>query len=232
MNDWGDFVSRYTSSSAMQSSPDGERDQEGMKLSVSPVQGLFGIPERRFCKRENVDQCIAFLNQVCTFASRDVARSSNVSCRIFTNFYDLTACTCCLWRDLEDHVPMSLGSLFDPYKLVLIYPVCWQIIFHGWIVSVYPRIFIVIHLLSWELYSLLITHRVVVFITVEKICWKNECSVYRSVAFSSRVEVTANCSIKVLKWQNVVFSRNRVFFPNKCEVSVVDLRRAKLLFSF
>ena len=96
MNDWGDFVSRYTSSSAMQSSPDGERDQEGMKLSVSPVQGLFGIPERRFCKRENVDQCIAFLNQVCTFASRDVARSSNVSCRIFTNFYDLTASICCL----------------------------------------------------------------------------------------------------------------------------------------
>ena len=60
--DWGDFVNRYTSQSSRHSSPDGEQDF--MRLTPSPISPLFSSAEKQFCRRDNIDQCVAYLNQV------------------------------------------------------------------------------------------------------------------------------------------------------------------------
>ena len=63
--DWADFASRYTAISAKHSSPEAELTNERARLSLSPVLGVFGSsPDKQFCRRDNVDQCLAFLNQV------------------------------------------------------------------------------------------------------------------------------------------------------------------------
>ena len=59
--DWGaDFLSRYTTHSSRHSSPDKSSEFDGLRFG-SPI---FGSPEKKFCRRENVDQCLAYLNQV------------------------------------------------------------------------------------------------------------------------------------------------------------------------
>ena len=60
--DWGDFVNRYTSQSSRHSSPD--REQDFMRLTPSPISPLFSSAEKQFCRRDNIDQCVAYLNQV------------------------------------------------------------------------------------------------------------------------------------------------------------------------
>lgn len=59
--DWGDFVNRYTSQSSRHSSPD--REQDFMRLTPSPISPLFSSAEKQFCRRDNIDQCVAYLNQ-------------------------------------------------------------------------------------------------------------------------------------------------------------------------
>lgn len=60
--DWGDFVNRYTSQSSRHSSPD--REHDFMRLTPSPISPLFSSAEKQFCRRDNIDQCLAYLNQV------------------------------------------------------------------------------------------------------------------------------------------------------------------------
>lgn len=62
--DWGDFVNRYTSHSSRHSSPEREPDYGDVKLTPSPLSPLFSSSEKQFCKRENIDQSLAYLNQV------------------------------------------------------------------------------------------------------------------------------------------------------------------------
>ncbi|XP_032239900.2 afadin- and alpha-actinin-binding protein B [Nematostella vectensis] len=56
----GDFLARYTTYSS-RPSPDRtlEDDRFAFNTSLSP----FSSPDKQFCRRDNVDQCIAFLNQ-------------------------------------------------------------------------------------------------------------------------------------------------------------------------
>ena len=64
VQDWGDFVNRYTSHSSRHSSPEREIDYGDTRLTLSPISPGFGTVEKQFCRRDNIDQCIAFLNQV------------------------------------------------------------------------------------------------------------------------------------------------------------------------
>jgi len=64
VQDWGDFVNRYTSHSSRHSSPEREIDYGDTRLTPSPISPGFGTAEKQFCRRDNIDQCIAFLNQV------------------------------------------------------------------------------------------------------------------------------------------------------------------------
>lgn len=61
--DWGDFVNRYTSHSSRHSSPEREPDYGDVKLTPSQLSPLFSSSEKQFCKRENIDQSLAYLNQ-------------------------------------------------------------------------------------------------------------------------------------------------------------------------
>lgn len=65
VQDWGDFVNRYTTHSSRHSSPERELDFGDMRLTPSPVSPLFSSGEKQFCRRDNIDQCVAYLNQVC-----------------------------------------------------------------------------------------------------------------------------------------------------------------------
>lgn len=67
VQDWGDFVNRYTSHSSRHSSPERERDYGDMRLTPSPISPVFSTVEKQFCRRDNIDQCIAYLNQVGIF---------------------------------------------------------------------------------------------------------------------------------------------------------------------
>ena len=64
VQDWGDFVNRYTSHSSRHSSPERELDYGDTKLTPSPISPVFSTAEKQFCRRDNIDQCIAYLNQV------------------------------------------------------------------------------------------------------------------------------------------------------------------------
>lgn len=64
VQDWGDFVNRYTSHSSRHSSPEREIDYGDTRLTPSTISPGFGTAEKQFCRRDNIDQCIAFLNQV------------------------------------------------------------------------------------------------------------------------------------------------------------------------
>lgn len=66
VQDWGDFVNRYTSHSSRHSSPERELDYGDMRLTPSPISSVFSTTEKLFCRRDNIDQCIAYLNQVRT----------------------------------------------------------------------------------------------------------------------------------------------------------------------
>ena len=68
VQDWGDFVNRYTSHSSRHSSPEREIDHGDMRLTPSPISPVLATAEKQFCRRENIDQCIAYLNQVGIFA--------------------------------------------------------------------------------------------------------------------------------------------------------------------
>ncbi|KAL9950371.1 hypothetical protein ACROYT_G042859 [Oculina patagonica] len=63
VEDWGDFVNRYTSHSSRHSSPERELDYGDVRLTPSPILSLFNTAEKQFCRRDNIDQCIAYLNQ-------------------------------------------------------------------------------------------------------------------------------------------------------------------------
>lgn len=65
VQDWGDFVNRYTSHSSRHSSPEREIDYGDMRLTPSPISPVFSTADKQFCRRDNIDQCIAYLNQVC-----------------------------------------------------------------------------------------------------------------------------------------------------------------------
>ena len=65
VQDWGDFVNRYTTHSSRHSSPERELDFGDMRLTPSPVSPLFSSGEKQFCRRDNIDQCVGYLNQVC-----------------------------------------------------------------------------------------------------------------------------------------------------------------------
>ena len=62
--DWGDFVNRYTSNSSRHSSPEREIDFVDMRLTPSTISPVFSSAEKQFCRRDNIDQCVAYLNQV------------------------------------------------------------------------------------------------------------------------------------------------------------------------
>ena len=69
VQDWGDFVNRYTTYSSRHSSPERELYFGDMRKTPSPVSPLFSSGnyasgEKQFCRRDNVDQCVAYLNQV------------------------------------------------------------------------------------------------------------------------------------------------------------------------
>jgi len=75
LQDWGDFVNRYTSYSSRHSSLERDLDYGDMRLTPSPVSPLFSSAENSFVVlRDNVDQCVAYLNQVCQM-SRDFSLS-------------------------------------------------------------------------------------------------------------------------------------------------------------
>lgn len=61
--DWGDFVNRYTSNSSRHSSPEREIDFVDMRLTPSTISPVFSSAEKQFCRRDNIDQCVAYLNQ-------------------------------------------------------------------------------------------------------------------------------------------------------------------------
>lgn len=63
VQDWGDFVNRYTSYSSRNSSPERDADYGDLKLAPSPVSPLFSSSDKQFCRRDNIDQCLAYLNQ-------------------------------------------------------------------------------------------------------------------------------------------------------------------------
>ena len=65
LQDWGDFVNRYTAHSSRHSSPEREVDFGDMRLTPSPISPVFSTADKQFCRRDNIDQCIAYLNQVC-----------------------------------------------------------------------------------------------------------------------------------------------------------------------
>ena len=67
VQDWGDFVNRYTSHSSRHSSPERELDHGDMRLTPSPISPVYVTEEKQFCRRDNIDQCIAYLNQVGIF---------------------------------------------------------------------------------------------------------------------------------------------------------------------
>lgn len=60
---WGDFVNRYTAHSSRHSSPEREVDFGDMRLTPSPISPVFSTADKQFCRRDNIDQCIAYLNQ-------------------------------------------------------------------------------------------------------------------------------------------------------------------------
>ena len=79
LQDWGDFVNRYTSHSSRHSSPERDLDYGDMRLTPSPVSPLFSSSEKQFCRRDNVDQCVAYLNQVCQMSTlNDIKPSCNL----------------------------------------------------------------------------------------------------------------------------------------------------------
>ena len=62
-----DFVSRYTSQSSRNSSPERDPNWEtNIKFTPSPDRHSYDLlfTEKKFCNRDNIDQSIAYLNQV------------------------------------------------------------------------------------------------------------------------------------------------------------------------
>ena len=74
VQDWGEFVNRYTSCSSRNSSPDRDTVFGDVKRTPSPGLPLFSLSDKHFCRRDNIDQCLAYLNQVSV--RDDPARSS------------------------------------------------------------------------------------------------------------------------------------------------------------
>lgn len=64
VQDWGEFVNRYTSCSSRNSSPDRDTVFGDVKRTPSPGLPLFSLSDKHFCRRDNIDQCLAYLNQV------------------------------------------------------------------------------------------------------------------------------------------------------------------------
>ena len=67
--DWttGDFVNRYTAQSSRNSSPERSLGYGEMKMTPSLISPVFITTEKSFCRRDNIDHCIAYLNQVRPF---------------------------------------------------------------------------------------------------------------------------------------------------------------------
>lgn len=63
VQDWGEFVNRYTSCSSRNSSPDRDTVFGDVKRTPSPGLPLFSLSDKHFCRRDNIDQCLAYLNQ-------------------------------------------------------------------------------------------------------------------------------------------------------------------------
>lgn len=82
VQDWGEFVNRYTSCSSRNSSPDRDTVFGDVKRTPSPGLPLFSLSDKHFCRRDNIDQCLAYLNQV---SVRDNPARSSVAvilCRL------------------------------------------------------------------------------------------------------------------------------------------------------
>ncbi len=97
VEDWGDFVNRYTSHSSRHSSPERELDYGDVRLTPSPILSLFNTAEKQFCRRDNIDQCIAYLNQVCSFAWFLYSTGLHVYCYRSTSFSN----DCFYWTYLQ-----------------------------------------------------------------------------------------------------------------------------------
>lgn len=83
VQDWGEFVNRYTSCSSRNSSPDRDRVFGDVKRTPSPVLPLFSSSDKHFCRRDNIDQCLAYLNQVSVYV-RD--NPCTFSCRLYKDW--------------------------------------------------------------------------------------------------------------------------------------------------
>ena len=57
-----------------------ELDHGNMRPTPSPISPVFATSEKQFCRRVNIDQCIAYLNQVSIFA-RFLSSTSLHVCR-------------------------------------------------------------------------------------------------------------------------------------------------------